>query len=154
MTRVETEPDVELAQRLPQSFERLDVTAHRVVAARGVLDEHWDRPFDLLEDLGPAVEPALHVVLGVARMDDHSGRADLRSALERALQDLAGRDAHPIVRRRDVDEVGSVHVDRHVAGAELLCVGPGWRLLPRLRLPDEHLQAFGLYGCRLLQGAF
>ena len=68
------------------------------------------------------------------------------------LQDLARRDAHPVVRRRDVDQVRRVHVQRHARRLQRLGVLARFGLLPALRVAEEELHHVGAVGLRRGQG--
>jgi hypothetical protein len=87
----------------------------------------------------------------VTAVDDQPGSPDVGGQRRVLGQDLATRDADPVVRRRDVDDVGRVDVDRDVGGPQDLGVGPGLRLLPVLRVAEEELNQVGTALARLGQ---
>ena len=67
VTGVEAEADAELADRVPQPGQPVEAAGHGVVAAGGVLDEHWQRePAAVLgragEGLAPVVDADRRVV--------------------------------------------------------------------------------------------
>ena len=101
------------ADRLPEPLDRLEPAGHRVVTAGGVLDEQRHRHLEAVDALAPVVEADVGVLVlaEVAAVHDDALGADLGRRGEVLLEQLAAGDADPVVRRRDVDRVGRVHVE-------------------------------------------
>ena len=153
MAGVEAEADALVADVVPQAGDGVEVPGHRMVAARGVLQVHGNVGLEVLQRLAPAVEAGLPVVVvGVAAVHDHRRRVDLRGRVAGVLQDLARRDAHPVVGRRDVDQVRRMHVQRHARRLQHLRVLAGFGLLPALRVAEEELHHIGAVGLGIGQG--
>ncbi len=146
---VEAEPDAELADGVPQPGQRVEPAGHRVVPARGVLDEHRHREAALVglprEELAPVVD-ALRGVLAcgdVAAVHDEPDGADLGRRRGVLHDELARRDADAVVQRGEVDDVRRVHDHGEVAVAQLRGLRVRRRLLPALRIGEEHLHDVG-----------
>ena len=152
---VEAEPERELGlrvrDRLPQAREGIEAARHRVIATRRVLEIQRHRGLEYLERPGPAADPGLDPVLGVARMDDHRRGVDLRRRVAGLLEDLARPVADVVPRRADVYEVRGVHVEGQCRLPKLGGVAPLRRLLPALRIGEEDLHAVGAERLRLRQ---
>src|SRR5690242_13805889 len=103
MAGVETEPGPELANRIPEPRHAVEPAGHRVVAARGVLDQDRQRKPAVVarpgEGLTPVVVADLRVIRGVemTAVHDQPLSADLRSRFGVLSQQLAARDANAIV---------------------------------------------------------
>jgi hypothetical protein len=119
-----------------------------VVAAGSVLEVDRHVGLDRLDPLAPPQEPGPGlVVLGdMPAVHDDGPRPDLGGGVAGLLQDLAGGDADLVVRRRQVHEVGRVHVDGGGRGPQGSGVGAGLGLLPALRVTEEDLDDVGILG--------
>ena len=118
MAGVEAEPDHLGAlgrsrSRPTRPAIRSSVPRHRLVAAGGVLDQHRELEVGRLDRLAPVVEAGGRVValVDVAAVHDQPLRADRRGGVHVLLEQLAGRDPDPVVRRRHVDDVRRVDVE-------------------------------------------
>ena len=136
------------ADGIPQTGDRLEPACHGVVPTRGVLDEQRHRQVEAVDALAPVVEPdrSVLVLAEVAAVHDDPLCADLGGGVQVLLEELAARDPHPVVRRRDVDRVGrvDVQVDPGILGRSLEGRGaPGVRhdrALVALRVAEEDLR--------------
>jgi hypothetical protein len=79
----------------------------------------------------------------MAAVHDHRGGVDLSCRVAGVLQDLARRDAHPVVGRSHVDQVRRMHIQRHARCLQYLRVLAGFGLLPALRVAEEELHHVG-----------
>src|SRR5690606_8112888 len=104
---VEAEADAGVADVVPEPGDGVEVAGHGVVAAGRVLQVDRDVGLEGVEALAPAGEAGLGLVVGgdVPAVDDDRGRADLGGGVAGLLQHLAGGDPHPVVGRRQVDDV-------------------------------------------------
>ena len=148
---VEAEADVLRAlgggDGLPDTGDPVEVARHRVVAAGRVLDQERDLDVGRLDRLAPVVEALGRVVVlvDVTAVDDQPLRADLGRGVHVLLEELAARDADPVVRRGHVDDVGRVDIEIDAgllgAGLESGCaLGVGHhRALVGLRVAEEEL---------------
>src|SRR5690606_38288970 len=164
VARVEAEADgvpaLGPADRLPQPVQCLQPPRHGVVAARSVLDEQRDGHVQPVDALAPVVEALGGVLVGpeVSAVHDDTPRADLGRGGDVLLQQLASRDPDPVVGRRDVDRVGSVHIQRHsgrLGGGFQAGRPPGIlndRPLVALRVAEEELDRVGAARLRLGDG--
>jgi hypothetical protein len=152
VTGVQAEPDLAavagtLVDRVPQPGDGVKRPGHRPVTARGVLDQHRQRPLDTLGDLAPILGARGGVGLGgdVAAVHDQPARADRRGRLELLLEQLTAGDTNPVVGARDVDHVGRVNVDVHprlrvrVPDSRRIATRDD-RPLPPLRVAEEELR--------------
>lgn len=73
-------------------------------------------------------------------MDDETERAEVGSSGSLLLDGLAGGHAEPVVQAGHIDLVTRVDDDVDRGVAESLRVRAGDRLLPLLRVGDEHLE--------------
>jgi hypothetical protein len=137
-----------VADLVPEPSDGVEVAGHGMIAARGVLQVDGNFGLQLVERLAPALEALVEVaVLGdVAAMHNHRRRADVGRRVAGVLQDLARRDPHPVVRRRNVDQIGRVHVDRQRRGFERCGVVARLGRLPALRVAEENLDHIGVFG--------
>ena len=149
---VEHEAGAELADRVPQPGDRVEVAGHGVAAAGGVLDEQRQREAAVLrlvgEGLAPVVDADGGVVLGqhVAAVHDHPEGADRRGRLRVLGEQLAAGDADPVVGRRHVEHVRRVDDDHDVARrAARRRPGRGFGALVALRVGQEDLHAVGVH---------
>ena len=152
---VEAEPDgvaaLGPADRLPEPLDRLEPAGHGVVATRGVLDEQRHRHLEAVDALAPVVEAdrGVLVLAEVAAVHDDALRADLGRRVQVLLEQLAAGDPDPVVRRRDVDRVGRVHVEVDAGILRRLVEGRGAagelhdRPLVALRVAEEELAQRG-----------
>ena len=125
---------------------RVEAAGHRAVAARGVLDQHRQRPLDPLHRLAPAVVALARVGPGghVPAVHDQALRADRRRGFSCWLEDLPAGDPDPVVRRGDVDHVRRVDEHGHARVPERRRGSPRGspgqhRSLPALRVAEEEL---------------
>ncbi len=104
----------------------------------------------LVERFAPALKAVVEVVVvgDVTTVDDHRGGADVGCRVAGLLQDLARRDAHAIVRGRNVYQVGGVHVYRQGCRFQALRVLARLGRLPALRVAEEDLHHVGTLGLR------
>ena len=79
----------------------------------------------------------------VPAVHDQPDRPDLGRPVGVLHHQLARRDPDPVVDRGQVDHVRRVHHHRHRAAAQLLGLGVRRRLLPALRVGQEHLHDVG-----------
>lgn len=103
------------ADGLPQTGNRIEMARHRMGSPGSVLDQDRAVQPQAVDSLEPVLETDLWVVLGrdVTTMDDHSAGAEISGHADVLLQQLAARDADPVVRRRQVDNEGRVYIDAH-----------------------------------------
>ena len=147
---VQAEPDAELADRVPEPGQRVEVAGHRVVPAGGVLDEHRHREAALvllaLDELAPVVHPGAESSPAVTWPPCTTSPSAPTSAAAVGVlhHQLAARDPDPVVGRGHVDHVRRVHLrpamPRRPAAAR---PGGARRLLPALRVGQEHLHDLG-----------
>ena len=122
---VQAEPDAELADRVPEPGQRVELAGHRVVAARGVLDEHRHREAALLllalEELAPVVHPGRGSSPAVTCPPCTTSPIAPTSAAALGVlhHQLARRDPDAVVQRGEVDHVRGVHDHRQLATAQL-----------------------------------
>ena len=133
---VEAEADpraVPVADGVPELVEPVEVAGHGVVAAGRVLDEQRDLEVEPLDALAPVVDAQRRVVglEHVTAVHHEPGGADLGGRVQVLLQELAARDADPVVRRRDVQHVRGVDVERDPGVGRRPCAAP--RRRPRRR---------------------
>ena len=133
---------------IPQPTDCVEVAGHGVVAAGGVLQVDRNVGLQLVECLAPALETFVEIVVvgDVPAVHDDRCGADLGCRVTGVLQDLARRDAHPVVRRCDVDQVGGVHVNRQGRGLELRGIVARFGRLPALRVAEEDLYDVSVFG--------
>src|ERR1700721_2877223 len=138
---VEAEADAGVADVIPQPTDDVEVAGNSVVAAGGVLQIDRNIGLQLVERLAPAPETFVEVgVFGdVPTVHDDRGGADLGRRVAGVLQDLARRNPHPVVCRRDVDEIRRGHVDRQRGSLELGGVVAWLGRLPTLRVAEKDL---------------
>jgi hypothetical protein len=134
------------ADRFPQPRDGVEGPGHRAGAARGVFDEHRQRPLDPLDRLGPVLQAlgGVHPGVDVPAVHDQPFRPDRGGRLELLIEQLAGRDPDPVVGRGHVDDVRRVDVHVHV-GLRVRVAHRGrvpagdHRPLPALRVAEEEL---------------
>jgi len=119
---VQAEADVVPVESVPEPGQRVQPAGHREVSAGGVLDQDGQRRGHPLEGLAPVLHTHGRVIAraDMAAVHDQPAGADRRRCLGVLVQDLPARDADLVVRRRDVDDVGRVHVEREAAVPQLL----------------------------------
>jgi hypothetical protein len=146
-----------LGYRFPQPGDRVERPGHGAVAARGVLDQHRQRPLDPLHRLAPVLQAVLgrHPRGDVAAVHDQALGPDRRGRLELLVEDLPARDPDPVVAGRDVDDVRRVDVDVDARRGEGVPDGgriaAGYhRALPPLRVAEEELGRVRAAGDRLV----
>src|SRR5262249_35704934 len=126
VTGVEAEADVHarlrLADGLPEQGEGVEAAADRVVPSGRVLDVDGDLRLEHLEGPRPAAHPLGNAVLGVAGVDDHGRRPDVRGRLAGLLEDLARSVADVVAGGADVDQVWGMDVERRLRRLQLLRV--------------------------------
>ena len=103
---VQAEPDLAAVRggvrdRVPQPRDGVKGPRHRASAARGVLDEHRQRPLDALDRLAPVLQPSAGSTpwCDVPAVHDQRLRPDRRGRLELLVEQLAARDPDPVVGR-------------------------------------------------------
>src|SRR5215831_16390960 len=101
-----------IRDRVPKPGDRIQPTGHSAVAAGGVLDQHRQRAVDSFYGLTPAVVSLLKIDVGryVTTMHDEALGTDRGSRVQLLLEQFAARNPDPVVRRRDVDDIGRVDV--------------------------------------------
>ena len=148
---VEHEAGAELAHRVPEPGDRLQLPRHRVAAAGRVLDEQRQGETAVLrlvrERLAPVVDPHGRVVLGqdVTAVHDHPAGADRRGRLRVLGQQLPARNADPVVGGGHVEHVRRVDDHHDVALQQLVGVRAWFRALVALRVGQEDLHAVGVH---------
>jgi hypothetical protein len=151
MAGVETESRPELANRIPEPSEPVKTAGHRVVAARGVLDQDRQRKPAFVarpsKGLAPIVVADLRVVgcVEVTAVHDQPLRCDLHGRFGVLGQQLAARDADAVVQRGHVEHIGRMDVDRQAAGFQRCGLWVLGRLLPTLRVGQEELDDLGAH---------
>ena len=145
----------EVPDGVPEALHRGQAAGHRVVAARGVLDQQGYRPLYPLDRLAPVgvalafVDPAGDV----PAVHDQALGADRGRGGELLAEQLAAGNPDPVVRAGHVDAVRRVdeHLQARLAerGAELARVTAGERRrAPALRVAEEELDDLGTGGAR------
>ena len=113
---VEAEADLDVRLRssrpLPEPGQGVEAAGDGVLAARGVLEVDRHLGGEHLQRSQPAADALRDVIVGVASVDDHRRRPDLRRGVAGLLQDLARAVADVVARRADVDQVRGVDVER------------------------------------------
>lgn len=84
----------------------------------------------------------------MASVHDHRGGADVSRRVTGLLQDLARRNPHAIVRRRDVDQVRRVHINGKGGCSEHSGVFAWLGRFPALRVAQKNLHDVGAFGLR------
>jgi hypothetical protein len=160
---VQAEADLAVAVRyradaLPKPGDRLKLARHRLVTARGVLDQQRQRPVDLLDRLHPVGYACggVGVTSDVPPVHDEPLRADRRCGLQVLVEQLPARDADPVVGGRHVDHVRRVDVNVHVGRGISVAERTGittrdHRALPPLRVTEEELRHLCLARNRIVQ---
>ena len=157
MADVEDEPGLELADRVPEPGDRVEVTSHGVVPAGRVLDEHRQPEPALVrlarERLAPVVHPRGFVRLGqdVPAVHHDGGGAERRGHAGVGREQLATRYPDAVVGRRDVDRVRRVDDDGQGRRRDLVGSRVRLRRLPVLRVGEEQLHRVGARRGRLRQ---
>ena len=147
---VQAEPDVAqvvgAVEGGPQVADGFEVSHHRFLAARGVLDQDRHLQVEAVDALAPVVVALLLVLVGgdVPAVDDHPARPDPGGRVDGLLQQFPRRDADAIVGGGDVYDVRGVHVepDPGVGGLRPQGGGPvagDCGFPPRLRVTEGHL---------------
>ena len=144
--------------RVPEPADRVERPGHRSVTARGVLDEHRQRPLDAFHRLAPVLQAVLgrHPRGDVPAVHDQALGPDRSRRLELLVEQLPARDPDPVVAGRDVDDVWSVDVDVDARGGEGIPDGGRiaaryHRALPALRVAEEKLGCVRAEGDRVVQ---
>ena len=146
---VQAEPDAELADRVPEPGQRVELAGHRVVAARGVLDEHRHREAALallaLDELAPVVHPGRGVLArgDVPAVHHQPDRADLGRPSACWTTSLRDGIRIRLFSEARLTTYGECTTTGSCAAAQLLGLGVGRRLLPALRIGQEHLHDVG-----------
>ena len=143
----------EVTDRVPQAGQGGHAPGHRVVAARGVLDQQRDRARDPLHRLAPVVVADVvgHAAGHVTAVHHEALRPDGRRGLQLLGEKLAAGDPDPVVRARHVDAVRRVDVRVHarrrqrVAQSRRVTARKG-RRVPALRVAEEELDDVGAGG--------
>src|SRR5437764_9511928 len=144
--------------RVPEPADRVERPGHGAVAARGVLDQHRQRPLDPLHRLAPVLQAVFgrHPGGDVPAVHDQALGPDRRGRLELLVEEFPARDPDPVVAGRDVDDVRRVDVDVDARCGEGVPYGgrvpAGYhRALPALRVAQEELGRVRAAGDRLVQ---
>ena len=147
-----------VGHRVPEPADRLERPGHGAVAARGVLDQHRQRPLDALHRLAPVLQAVgeVHARGDVPAVHDQALGPDGRGRLELLVEQLPAGNPDPVVAGGDVDDVRRVDVDVHAGRGEGVPDGrripAGYhRSLPALRIAEEELGRVRAAGDRLVQ---
>ncbi len=151
---VKDKTGIQVSNHLPEPGNRFDSSGDRVVATGGVLDQDGNLGFQLQQRFSPArIGIRQRTIPGeMAAMNNYSGGADFDRRFARLGQDAPRGNPDTRGFGHDVDQVGSMDVDRERVLTKLGGVGPGVGLLPALGITKEDLDDVGLPGGCLTEG--